>query len=210
MGLEKETRKANDLSGNIEDGIDAVNADSNNDSAETKINDSNSKIIKLEQERDNFKDLAMRMKADFDNFRKRLDAENNYKIEESQKKIFLELLNISDSYEIAIVNFDSIIKRLNDCNDAKKDEINSNYKGLILTFEMLKDFLQNHGIQEVKIDSGSIFDHNLHEILLQENNTKYKNREIIEVFQKGYLFKGRLLRTAKVKVTVNESNEKQK
>jgi len=159
---------------------------------------------KLKQERDEYKELAMRIKADFDNFRKQLDKEKDYMVDLKLKKFLLELVNILDSYELALTNFDKLVKTI----DLKhKDEINNNYKGLTLTYEMLKDFLKNHDV--VEITDNKKFDPNIHEALLQETTTQYKDKEIIEVLQKGYMYKDYILRTAKVKIANNsgEQNE---
>ena len=173
-----------------------------NDDKTQICDDCEAKIQVLESENAELKDLAKRIKADFDNFRKRLESEQNLEIQQKLRKFLLELLNVLDSYELALSNFNQLVKNI----ETNKDEINNNYKGLALTYEMLKEFLKNNDV--VEITHNKEFDPNLHEVLLQETSDKHKDKEIIDVLQKGYMYKDNVLRTAKVKIA-NNPGEKQ-
>lgn len=174
-----------------------------NETQEQTEVDYESKIAHLTKERDQFKNLAMHMKADFDNFRKRLDSESKQYADSSIKKMVLDLLNVMDSYELAIKNFDVLVNNFDCLNDKQKNELNNNFNGIVFTYEMLKTILNDKGVTEIEIDlenNETTFNPNYHEALFQEKTNKCKDKVILEVFQKGYLYNGQILRTAKVKI----------
>lgn len=158
----------------------------------------------LEQEKESYKDLAMRMKADFDNFRKRLDEQNKIIHDATEKKFLLELLTVVDAYELSLANFDLFVPQLlKSLSEQHKKELEQNYKGMLLTFDLLKDFLVKNHVTELEIKEHEIYDPNCHEALLQEQTDKHKDKEILQVLQKGYLHDGKILRLAKVKIAGN-------
>lgn len=172
------------------------------------------KIASLTKERNQFKDLAMRLKADFDNFRKRLDSESKQMTDTAMKKVFTNILDIVDSYELAIKNFNLMMNDVeSEVSDKHKVELENNFKGILFTYDLLKKMLEDNGVKELVIDLNKkpLFDPKYHEALLTENVTDCDDKVVLEVFQKAYVYKDQVLRHAKVKIACkikeNKSNE---
>ncbi len=130
-------------------------------------------------------DVLQRLQAEFENYKKRCDKDNiefrNYVNSEMTGK----LLPILDSFELALKNAQN------------KEEF---VKGVEMIFGQLYDMIEKEGVRQIKTE-GEKFDPYKHEILMSEKTDKEEDDEkIIEELQKGYMFKDRVLRYAKVKV----------
>jgi len=130
-------------------------------------------------------DSLQRLQAEFDNYRKRCDRDNSdFKL--YVNSIFIgKMLPILDSFELALQN-----------NDRPEQFI----KGVELIFGQFYDTLEKDELRPIKT-IGEKFDPYKHEVLLTENTDKENEDElIVEELQKGYMFKDKVLRYAKVKV----------
>ena len=134
-------------------------------------------------------DLMLRNQADLENTRKRLDREKQEFIKFANEGLILDLLNVLDDLERTV-----------DLAESGKDELSAFVKGIEMILAHLYEMLKNHGVKPIEAE-GKIFDPNFHEALMQVENKDLPEHTIIEVLQKGYLIHGRVLRTAKVKVT---------
>ncbi|PIQ84916.1 MAG: nucleotide exchange factor GrpE [Candidatus Omnitrophica bacterium CG11_big_fil_rev_8_21_14_0_20_43_6] len=134
-------------------------------------------------------DKMLRHQADLDNTRKRLDREKQEFIKFANEGLILDLLNVLDDLERTV-----------DLAEAGKEDLNAFVKGVEMILVHLYEMLKNHGVKPIEAE-GKIFDPNFHEALMQVENKDLPEHTIIEVLQKGYLIHGRVLRTAKVKVT---------
>jgi molecular chaperone GrpE len=99
----------------------------------------------------------------------------------------------------------SIIEILDNFEKAEEetpeDVKNDNYfQGLLRIKDQFNDFLKSQGVKKVKA-IGEKIDLNYHEIVEEVENKEEKSGIVVEEVQKGYLFEGRLLRPAKVKVS---------
>lgn len=146
-------------------------------------------IEKLTQERDEYKDKYLRNLAEIDNFRKRVKKEK----EEYQKYIlsefFLNLLEVVDNLERAL----------------KTRKTNNNEQSIISGVEMiykqLTDLLKKYDVEEVEaLDQP--FDPNVHEALSKEERPDIEEPIVLEVYQKGFLYNGKLLRPTLAKVAI--------
>jgi molecular chaperone GrpE len=153
-----------------------------------KIHDAEDASQKISAERDEFKDKYLRGLAEMDNFRKRMKKEK----EEFQKYVlnefFLDLLQIYDNLERAL--------------KAKGVE---NDKGLISGVEMIRkqflDLLKKY--QVLEIDAlGKHFDPAFHEALSKEEREGITQPVVLEIYQKGFTYNGKLLRPAMTKVAI--------
>ncbi len=155
-----------------------------------KKKDSNSLIEELKRQLKKEKDLAedrlnqlKYLQAEFNTYRDRFEEEKKKIIEISEANLTKELLVILDDFYRSL----DIIK------DKEKRA------GLEMIWKNFLEILKKRGLEE--IDSlGKNFNPKYHEAILREES---KEREdiILEELQKGYLFKGRVLRTSKVKVS---------
>lgn len=139
------------------------------------------KELEEEKERSReYLDLAKRIQADFDNYKKRVKKEIDQAIECANEKILYDILGIIDDFERAMSSLD----RINEFTDGVK-KIYSNLLSLI----------SHYGVRE--ITDNEFFNPEFHEALCTGDGEEGR---ILEVFQKGYLLGNRVLRCSKVKV----------
>lgn len=141
-----------------------------------------------EQERDALVGQMQRMQAEFENIRKRLYKEREEVVQYAASDTINSLLPIVDDFERAIET------------EGIDPEIQ---KGLELIHKRLFEVFSRAGLREV--DQHEQFDPHLHYAVDRAPAEEtQKDQEILEVYQKGYYFKDRLLRASMVKVAVKE------
>jgi molecular chaperone GrpE len=134
-------------------------------------------------------DKMLRNQADLENTRKRLEREKQEFIKFANEGLILDLLNVLDDLERTV-----------DLAEAGKEELSAFVKGIEMILAHLYEMLKNHGVKPIEAE-GKIFDPSFHEALMQVESKELPEHTIVEVLQKGYLIHGRVLRTAKVKVS---------
>ena len=151
-----------------------------------------SEFLKLKEEADKAKvywDRLLRLQADFDNTRKRLDREKQDFVKFANEGIILELLNILDDLERTVALAES-----------KHQDLPAFLKGVEMILSHLYEMLKEYGIKPIEAQ-GKLFDPNYHEALMHADNIDVPEHTILEELQKGYLLNDRVIRTAKVKVS---------
>ena len=134
------------------------------------------------------KNDVARAYADTENMKKRLNKEADMAKKYRFQQAALELLPILDSMELAL-------------KVQSEDEALLNYvKGFEMIYKQLTMVLENEGVKEVEAFNQP-FDHNTMQALLQEPKEGVESGMVIEVMQKGYMLKDRILRPALVKVS---------
>lgn len=127
----------------------------------------------------------LRLMADFQNYRKRVDKEKSDVYARANEGIMLELLAVIDNFERALEH---------ESKDEKYAE------GMQLIFKQLMDVLQASGLEEIKaLDED--FDPNIHNAVMTCDSDEHESGKVVEVLQRGYLLNGRLLRASMVKVS---------
>ena len=144
-----------------------------------------SEFNKLKQETAESKDKYVRLFAEFDNARKRMEREKLEFVKYANEELIVDLLQIVDSLEQSLKS-----------TGADKDSL---MKGIELVVKQFQDILKKNGVTPIDT-KGQMFDHNLHEVLMQEESDQFNDGAIIEEFQKGYTLEGKVIRTAKVKI----------
>lgn len=147
---------------------------------------------KLKEENKHLNDKFLRLAADFDNARKRWEKDREETIKFGTYKILKDLIVFMDELERAIGLM---------ADNNHKDHQHTFVEGVAMTGNKLKDLLISEGVKELN-PVGEAFDPYAHEILAQEEKEGVKTPTVAEVFQKGYFFNEKLLRTAKVKVYI--------
>lgn len=143
-------------------------------------------IQQLEQENASLKDQFLRQRAEFENYRRRVAKEKDDLQEYASSEVVKPLLAIVDDFERALAV---------ECSDA-------NYaKGMDLIYQRLLDSLRKLGVEKMEV-VGTVFDPNLHHAIDMVKTAQAPDNTVLEVYQSGYLFKGKLLRPAVVKVAV--------
>ncbi len=141
-------------------------------------------IETLAKQKDEAVGLAQRLQADFDNYRKRNATLRADSYDDGCRDCIKELLPVLDNFERALDNSGGVEE--------------SFVEGMRLIQRTLIDSLGKSGLKEV--DASKEFDPNLHNAVMQEACEGKKSGEIIDVLQKGYEAKGRILRHTMVKV----------
>ncbi len=147
----------------------------------------------LEQRLAECEDKYLRTHADFENTKKRLEREKLQAIEYSLEKFAQDLLPALDSLDMALA---AVSKEEID-PQAALEELK---KGIELTIDQFIKAFNKNGIEVIEIEEGGEFNPHLHEALLQVEDADRKAGEIVQVIQKGYKYKERILRPAKVSV----------
>jgi molecular chaperone GrpE len=143
------------------------------------------RVAELERERDEYLDSLQRLKAEFDNFRKRTANERAAQSARASESVIKELLPVLDDLERALVAAE-------DHEEAKLEE------GVRLVHRALADVLARAGLAE--IDTGGAFDPHVHEALLAQPVDGAEPGSVVQVLQKGYVLGDRVLRPARVVV----------
>ncbi|MFK5881856.1 MAG: nucleotide exchange factor GrpE [Sulfurospirillum sp.] len=146
----------------------------------------------LNQKLQECEDKYLRINADFENIKRRMEKEKAVAISYAHEQFARDLLPIIDSLDMAL----NTCK--NDKCDVSENLLDKVKEGIDLTIEQFKKTFEKHGIELVDINEG--FDPNFHEAVMQLESQDKESGEILEVFQKGYKIKDRVLRPAMVSI----------
>ena len=126
----------------------------------------------------------LRLAADFQNFKRRVEKEKGDIYAYANEKLVVELLDVIDNFERALQHSDSS---------------ESFAEGMNMIFKQFKGVLEKSGVEEIKA-IGEQFDPNFHHAVLTENSVEYESGKVTQVLQKGYLLNKKVVRPAMVKV----------
>ena len=150
---------------------------------------SEDKIQKLEAELQEWKNSYTRKLAEFQNFTKRKENEVAEMRKYASEGIIVKLLDNVDNLERAV--------------DASKESQNfdSLIEGVNMILNNLKNLLTEEGVEEIEA-AGKEYDPYEHKAMITENKEELDDNVVVQVFQKGYKMKGKVVRPAMV--TVNK------
>lgn len=141
-------------------------------------------------------DKFLRLNAEFDNFKKRIQREKTDSFKYASEKIIRDLIPVIDDLERAIQAAQN--------NDTVEDLS----KGVEMIMNQIKSILESNGTKQ--FDSlGHVFDPNKHEAVSKIASAEHEHNTIIEELRKGYMFHDRLLRPAMVVVVENISGKEE-
>lgn len=132
-------------------------------------------------------DQILRLRAEFDNTKKRLERDKLDAIRFANERLLLEVLEVADNFDRALASL---------AGETDSDRIR---KGLELTHSQLHRILDKQGVEPVQ-SVGQAFDPRYHEAVGVGESEDAEDGAILEEYQKGYLLNGRLLRPSRVKV----------
>ena len=156
--------------------------------------DLNQQLVQAEKQIEFYKDQLLRKVADFDNFKRRAEAESASVFKYAKADIIQELLPVIDDFE----------RSLKLARDRRDSEAFA--KGVELIYQKLAKFLQTQGVREIE-SLGKEFDVHFHDALLQVPRSDVPPHVVIEVVDKGYTLDDRVLRHAKVVVSTTPAGE---
>jgi len=136
-----------------------------------------------------FADKILRLQADFENARKRIEREKQDFVKFANEGIILEFLNILDDLERTV-----------NLAEAQKQDPEAFLKGVEMILAHLYEMLKAYGVKPLEV-KGKIFDPHCHEALIQVEDNNLPEHTVVEELQKGYMLNDRIIRTAKVKVS---------
>ncbi len=123
------------------------------------------------------------------NYRRRKDEETANILKFANQDLITEILPILDSFD----------KTVNRDDSGLSEELKKYQVGFRMVYENLKAILTKYGVEEIN-RVGEVFDPNLEQALLTESREDLKDEVVIEVLQKGYKLKDRVIRPASVKI----------
>src|SRR5262249_41583808 len=141
----------------------------------------------LQADLDRFRDLALRSQADFENYKKRAAREKQDAVKYANSSLLQRLVSILDNFELGLA--------------AAKTQSHQSpiYSGMVLVQKQLNDLLEENGLQAIEAE-GKKFDPNVHEAIAHEPGEAPEGT-VIRQARRGYRFKDRLLRPARVVVS---------
>ena len=128
-----------------------------------------------------------RSRADFANYKKRIEREQELVYQNAAGSIIKRYLDVLDDLERALKN------------RPQAGEGAAWAEGIELIYRKLSTLLENEGVRAMQAE-GEYFDPNLHEAITQEDNPGLESGQIIEVIKQGYLLGDRVLRPAQVRI----------
>jgi molecular chaperone GrpE len=148
-------------------------------------------VSALMAERDQLQDLVLRRQAEFENFRKRVQREQMEFAEYASMEAVKALLPSLDDFERALKAAPA---------EAQGDEF---VKGVELVYQRMLEALKKLGLEPIDTVNQKFDPHSHHAVEMVENN-EIEDHTVLDEYQRGYNFKGRLLRPAMVKVSVQK------
>jgi molecular chaperone GrpE len=165
--------------------------DANTQAADANVTDGASaideRIAKLEAEKDDLRKTLIHRQADFENFRKRVERERHEESRRATGVAIQHLLPVLDTFERALAAHD--------------DPAYAEYrKGVELIYKQLWESLAKQGLERIDAQ-GKAFDPHVHQAIERVETDQHPDGTVIDVLQPGYIFHGRVLRPATVRVS---------
>ncbi len=146
------------------------------------------RIEELEKQAAQFKDQYLRTAAEFENYKRRTDAERAEFFAYAGERVLADMLPVLDDFDRTMESFEKSHDK-----DALK-------KGIDLVYAKFTSVLEKQGLKAMRSD-GTKFDVNLHEAILQQPDESKEPETILNTVEKGYFLKDKVLRHAKVVVS---------
>lgn len=149
----------------------------------------NAEVAKLSADLEDLRQTLLRRQADFENYRKRVEKERVEDSKRATARVIEGLIPVIDGFEHALA--------------AHREAEYENYrKGFELIYKQLLDNITKLGA--MRIDPvGKPFDPHLHQAMDRTETTEHADGTVLQTFQPGYVFHGRVLRPAMVRVAVH-------
>ncbi|MEA2734428.1 MAG: molecular chaperone GrpE [Humisphaera sp.] len=145
---------------------------------------------RIRAERDMLYEKLARAQADFQNSRKRLQAESDQRAQYANASLIKSLLPVIDSFERALAQ------------DPDKTDARTLLKGMQIVHDQWLNVLRQQQVQEIAPQPGEPFDPTRHEAIMQQPS-QHPDGTVVQTLQKGYALHDRTLRPAQVSVSKN-------
>ncbi|EGQ4152028.1 nucleotide exchange factor GrpE [Staphylococcus pseudintermedius] len=185
---ETESQETSELE--VENEQVAVNQDSENEndaSNDEKQDLKDEEIASLKAEVDAKEEQYLRLYAEFENYKRRIQNEAQTQKRYQAQKVLTDVLPALDNFERALKI------------EGDDESFNALKKGVEMVYESLLKALEDNGLEKIKTE-GEQFDPNFHQAVMQDENPDFESGQITEELQAGYQLKDRVLRASMVKV----------
>lgn len=146
-------------------------------------------VAKLAADLNDLRQTLQRRQADFENYRKRIEKERGEDSKRTTARLVEALIPVIDGFEHALA--------------AHREAEYENYRrGFELIYKQLVDNLTKLGVERIE-PLGKQFDPHMHQAMDRVETEAHEDGTIVQVYQPGYVFHGRVLRPAMVRVAVN-------
>lgn len=162
-------------------------ASKNADTAENEV-DLQAELEKLTVEVKEKSDKALRLQADFENFRRRTSKEKDELAAVVTQGVMKDMLPLLDNFERAMA--------------AETTDMETFQKGVEMIFTQFQEVLKKNGLEHIETE-GKKFDPNFHQAVMRVQNDELEDDDIAQELQKGYMVKGRVIRPSMVQVVAN-------
>ncbi|WP_415407523.1 nucleotide exchange factor GrpE [Sulfurovum sp. CS9] len=135
-----------------------------------------------------WKDKFLRAHADFENSKRRLEKDKMNAVAYANESFAKDILAVIDSFENALASMQG--------SEESSEVLEKMQEGVNLTYEQLKKILEKNSIKEINCEGE--FDPEVHQAIMQVESDAHEEGDVVQVMQKGYTIKERVLRPAMV------------
>jgi molecular chaperone GrpE len=139
-------------------------------------------------------DKYLRLMAEFENFKRRSAKDNERIVEAANEGLIKDIIEVKENFERAFKS---------------NDHGEKFFEGITLNFARLNAILQKHGL-EIYAEPGDLFDPEHHDALMRASHETIPDSHIVDVVERGYELKGKIIKHAKVVVSSGKPEEKRK
>ncbi|MGO5783457.1 nucleotide exchange factor GrpE [Staphylococcus aureus] len=184
QNIDDSVEQAEESKGHLQD--EAIEETSDENVIE-EIDPKDRKINELQQLADENEEKYLRLYAEFENYKRRIQKENEINKTYQAQRVLTDILPAIDNIERALQI------------EGDDETFKSLQKGVQMVHESLINALKDNGLEVIKTE-GEAFDPNIHQAVVQDDNPDFESGEITQELQKGYKLKDRVLRPSMVKV----------
>jgi molecular chaperone GrpE len=187
--MRNDSKKSAEINSDSSGADAAADSSADTNSSETEYASADAEVGKLAKDLEDLRQTLLRRQADFDNYRKRVEKERSEDSRRSTARVIEGLIPVVDSFEQALALH-------------REPEYENYRKGFELIHKQLIDNIAKLGAERID-PLGMTFDPHLHQAMDRTETQDKDEGTILQVFQPGYLFHGRVLRPAMVRVAVH-------
>ncbi|NDQ91006.1 nucleotide exchange factor GrpE [Staphylococcus aureus] len=184
QNIDDSVEQAEESKGHLQD--EAIEETSDENVIE-EIDPKDQKNNELQQLADENEEKYLRLYAEFENYKRRIQKENEINKTYQAQRVLTDILPAIDNIERALQI------------EGDDETFKSLQKGVQMVHESLINALKDNGLEVIK-NEGEAFDPNIHQAVVQDDNPDFESGEITQELQKGYKLKDRVLRPSMVKV----------
>ncbi|HEI7801736.1 TPA: nucleotide exchange factor GrpE [Staphylococcus aureus] len=184
QNIDDSVEQAEESKGHLQD--EAIEETSDENVIE-EIDPKDQKINELQRLADENEEKYLRLYAEFENYKRRIQKENEINKTYQAQRVLTDILPAIDNIERALQI------------EGDDETFKSLQKGVQMVHESLINALKDNGLEVIKTE-GEAFDPNIHQAVVQDDNPDFESGEITQELQKGYKLKDRVLRPSMVKV----------